>query len=179
MIFEFLPSEYKAEARRIYKSKIITLYAIGATFLFVVSIFFLLPSYMLVRSEKTAVIDETNILEQAMVDSKEAEARLYVSLAKSKISYAKDAINKKQFIEALARVMANDRSSIDITAITFERGETSNHITISGTADTRDELLSFKKVLESETFFSFVDLPVSNLAKNRDIDFSISISQAI
>jgi hypothetical protein len=46
---------------------------------------------------------------------------------------------------------------------------------VSGKAVSRDALLSFSKALKSNHRFESVDLPVSNLAKSKDIEFSISI----
>ncbi len=46
---------------------------------------------------------------------------------------------------------------------------------LSGNADDRDSLLTFKQNLETETYVSSVDLPVSNFAQNTDISFSITI----
>jgi hypothetical protein len=48
-------------------------------------------------------------------------------------------------------------------------------ISLSGRSSTRESLASFVKSLKASKRFSSVDLPVSNLAKDKNIDFSISI----
>jgi hypothetical protein len=45
-----------------------------------------------------------------------------------------------------------------------------------GTADTRAHLSAFKNALEAHTLFKVASLPLSNLAKDKDIDFSITIT---
>lgn len=179
MIFEFLPKEYKKTAKKLYYSKVISLYAAGGIFIFVASVPFLLPSYVYVKFEKKSVVEEIKILEQKMSGSKEVDARQFIDLAKNKISKVKESSNKKLFTEALSRVTNNVSSSISVTEITFERGNESNQIRLSGVARTRDSLLAFMEVLKTENLFSSVDLPVSNLAKSTNIVFSISITASI
>jgi hypothetical protein len=53
-------------------------------------------------------------------------------------------------------------------------GENST-LSIGGVATTRDALLSFKKKLEADEKFEEIVLPVSSLAKDTDIDFSLQI----
>ena len=47
-------------------------------------------------------------------------------------------------------------------------------IIVSGTADTRDDLLVFKSNLEKEACFSNVDLPLSNLVDKTNVGFQIN-----
>lgn len=67
---------------------------------------------------------------------------------------------------------------IKINEISFKQKDKSKNknnaiatISISGTASSRDALLSFKSILESNTSYSAIDLPVSNLVKNSNIPF--------
>lgn len=46
-------------------------------------------------------------------------------------------------------------------------------VTLAGTADTRDNLITFKDDLEKEKCFSGVDLPLSNLVDKTNVDFQI------
>jgi len=49
-----------------------------------------------------------------------------------------------------------------------------NMITVSGIADTRDNLLNFKNNLESCELMTNVTLPLNTLLKKQDIDFTIT-----
>ena len=51
-------------------------------------------------------------------------------------------------------------------------------LTLSGTADSRPGLLLFSNNLQTHPEFKKVDLPISNLAKNSNIDFNINITGA-
>ena len=46
---------------------------------------------------------------------------------------------------------------------------------VGGIASDRDSLIDFTESLKTINDFSAVNLPVSNLAKNKDIDFNIEL----
>lgn len=48
-------------------------------------------------------------------------------------------------------------------------------INLSGTAQTRDALINFKKELESSAYIAKVDLPLQYLVKTQDIDFTLDL----
>ncbi len=48
-------------------------------------------------------------------------------------------------------------------------------ITLSGVADTRENLIAFKDKLEKETCFSNIVLPLSNLVDKADVEFQITL----
>ena len=48
-------------------------------------------------------------------------------------------------------------------------------VNISGTAPSREILLSFRESLEDDTVFKKVDMPISNFIKGRDIQFNLSL----
>ena len=49
-------------------------------------------------------------------------------------------------------------------------------IQLSGTAKTRDELMNFKKALESSAYIAKTDLPLQYLVKTQDNDFNLEIT---
>lgn len=55
---------------------------------------------------------------------------------------------------------------------------TSAEVLIIGKADSRESLIDFKKSLEVEKTFRNIDLPVSDLAKSKDIKFSLRVTAA-
>lgn len=61
--------------------------------------------------------------------------------------------------------------------ITLERVSTKEYqLFLSGTADTRDDLLTFDEKLKGEACFSEVNLPLSNLLTQENVSFQIDIT---
>lgn len=70
--------------------------------------------------------------------------------------------------------LANDRVRIDSFDFTLEAGKPSA-ITISGIAEDRESLVNLSDTLEADDYFVSADIPLSNLAKDKDIPFLIKI----
>ena len=67
-------------------------------------------------------------------------------------------------------------SSIKITEILYQNDpQTGERINISGKAPNREVLLLFRRILEDNTAFSKVDLPISNFVKGSNIKFYLNL----
>ena len=67
-------------------------------------------------------------------------------------------------------------STIILTGLVYQKeSEDKATFTISGVADSREDLLVFSVNLERDVLFDDVELPVSNLAKDKDIKFTLTI----
>ncbi len=70
------------------------------------------------------------------------------------------------------------RGNIKLISLTFVRLSGGNvGSVIQGIAPTRESLLAFKGRLEANTPGGIVDLPIAQLAKSKDIPFSIQVTQ--
>ncbi len=71
-------------------------------------------------------------------------------------------------------VLASD--AIDVTSFSFARdGTIIGTIHISGKAADRQSLVAFSEAIENHTLFESAEIPLSNLAKDRDIPFTITV----
>jgi hypothetical protein len=145
---------------------------IGSAFL-VVSIL-MAPVYMLVTAQLKSFSFEytqANIESQSFKDS---ETKIITSneiaslLAKSEGTTAYTTIIKK--LESLAG------EDIIITDFDLSRkAGVISPVVISGEADSRLALTQFQDAIQGDEMFSGATLPISNLAKDRDIPFTITV----
>lgn len=70
--------------------------------------------------------------------------------------------------------LANGRVSIEHYDLIRSEGNLST-IKISGVADNREALVNLSDTIEADDYFISADIPLSNLAKDSDIPFSISV----
>jgi len=71
------------------------------------------------------------------------------------------------------------RNTVEVKSIAFERNEgVVDAIRVAGNAPSRSALVDFRDGLEAHDSFSAVELPLSNLAKDKDISFNIVITVA-
>ena len=74
-------------------------------------------------------------------------------------------------------ILSNKILSIRINEIFYTLDDQSAAtITLAGVSSTREALVSFVKKLEDSGSFQAVNLPVSNFRKDKNIDFSISMT---
>lgn len=72
--------------------------------------------------------------------------------------------------------------SLATTTVTIENygltrtKESVNPIKVTGVADNRQALASFREALRNEPNIKTVDLPISNLAQDKDIEFTLTIT---
>lgn len=173
-MFTFLYGEYRREAIQGYRGRLALMYLgiVLAASLTAVALF--APAFLLASAKKSALfLGGAGASDNAEAESKEIEAE--VRTLKEKLSYAKADAGDVPFSSVLERVGSRREPGISITSISLRRGAEKGAISISGRASTREALVAFAKSLQGEPSFSRVDLPVSSLAKSRDIPFSIGI----
>lgn len=79
---------------------------------------------------------------------------------------------------SVIRSIVDIRSSVVLSSFSMSReGTTTVSVTLQGVAPTRNDLLAFKGRLEALSPGSTVDLPISILAKNTDVHFSLKLTE--
>jgi hypothetical protein len=133
------------------------------------------PSYVLIDAQLAAYGEEyaqAGSKNEALNAAKEEILR-----ANKTASLLLSGEKSMPFSDVLAKLDALTGSDIRITNFTLKRDEKGlGPITVQGTASTRSALTSFVESLKNSDDFKSADLPLSNLAKDRDIPFSITIT---
>ena len=173
-MFTFLFDEYKKEARSEYFRKLAVLYLSLALVAAIVACALLVPGFALVASKRNALktaqsaaLAEKSAQNQAIED----EARE----VKAKIETLSGLRKNSGVWGAIERLSLKRGTGIALQSIVIARKDDQNTMTISGMADSRDALVAFSKRLQGEPSFSNINLPVSSLAKSKDIPFSLTI----
>ncbi len=177
-----LPQQEQVNIKKEYKHRRLVVIFSALVVMFVVSAGFLVPSFMLSNVKLREVSFDA---EQARRASEDLQKTKSVSSALLKDAEKKLSLlivdknkNKNDASDVIRLVTDNKSDRVRIQSITYEMGKDkiAGKMTVAGIAKDRDSLTEFVKILESQKLFTKVDLPVSNFAKDKDINFSISIS---
>jgi hypothetical protein len=137
----------------------------------------LIPSYIyLVFTEKDLQVQSSDIDARSGVTNIDDVTKTFLSV-NSELSAlsVNSGSNKLDFF--ISHISSIIPSGVRIQEINYALNTASTStIILRGTADTRDTLLSFSKKIQADQLFSNVDLPVSNFAKDTNIDFSMTIT---
>lgn len=160
-----------------YKARVIVV-ALGFVLLTaLVATILLLPSYIVSNYNASVANDQYKMISEKINSSEKNTTGLILIETKNKLTIlAKDAdgVFLSDIVENIIKTMP---IGIKIRSFFYEKNtEGTGQILLLGEASGREPLLQFKKDLEKETVFLNVELPVSNLASDKDIKFSIKIT---
>ena len=177
-MLEFLPEQNKKAVKREYKTRVFVTALFLSLTCFVASVCLLVPSYLLSGAkENTALLNLKN--------ATNSETSLTVAASRQEFeSFQKDLLllkpNQSAALpsEVLAPVLADKPAGIVLTNFTYSSGilPTLGTIQIVGVASARNVLVNYVTTLQAEKLFASVDFPISNLATEKNIDFSIQVT---
>lgn len=136
----------------------------------------LIPTYVLVRAQMNgAIAHDAETKESADIaelesDVARTEATLAVLKKQPKVS------TMSTFVHAV-EASAPSGISFKTFSVGYEKN-TLTALTLQGTAQRREDLIAFKRALEAQPVFISATIPISDLAREQNISFSMTIGLA-
>jgi len=173
-MINLIPPEAQRRIRFEYGARVLTvwllLWALAGVLIGVAT----LPSYLLVSERLQSISGELDTV-RASADSDNATARALI-IAREQSQLIREAEEMPRFSTVVSVVEAAAKSGISISSYGFSRDRADlAPVVVGGTAESRQALASFRDMLLTNPLVTRVDLPISNFARDRDIDFSLSI----
>ncbi len=173
-----LPPAEKEELRQGLKvrSLIVSSFLVAATFL--VGLILLLPSYFLARGNLAKTGEESQLL---YVKNDDAANLLDLPQEiNSKLEFLRSHAQERLVSDSLYEILQFSSRGITLDSVIFSRnqvqsGENNDIFALSGIAADRETLVAFSAALKASGLFAAVDVPVSSLAKDRDLPFTLNI----
>lgn len=178
-MFNLLPDNLKSNIRAEYKLHKFILILTFVIFIQVSFLIFLFPSWLISlyrEKEVTAQIEEIN---QSPVAINANSISSIIKSTNTKLKVINTTLEYPRLVPFIETIIAKKSENIHLVGIMFvNNGKSTGTFSLEGLSSTREALVSFVKNLESSGVFKKVDLPVSNLAKDKDIKFSMSLTVA-
>lgn len=175
-MFNLLPPDEKKNIHSIYTLRRIDFVLLAFFATGVAANLLLFPSFLLTQIKHSEVKEEISFRQTSLQEKNTGELSTAIDKAKEEIevlsTLTKDA---PTVYELFSKIVARKSEEIKITGILYGGEKNTHEIVVNGIAQNRDALLRFAENVKRELVFSNVSLPVSNFAKNKDIDFSFSI----
>jgi len=134
----------------------------------------LFPSYMLVQSGLSIFEDTYQDISQQ--NESYETLREEVRVGNGVANHIGRTEVTPVFIMIINELESLANTNVSLASYSFARTEGKvESISITGSAPSRASLAQFRDVLESHEFFDSAELPISNLAKDKDIPFNITI----
>lgn len=140
----------------------------------------LIPSYIYSYSQEKESIDRIAALQKSRQESGTKDIIKELAKTKDVIKKLKDRQSPFVYSKIISQVINHKPYGITISSFNFSltkpTATSSLEVIVQGKASSRESLIKFKDNLQSDSLINTVDLPVSDLAKNKNISYSIKLS---
>lgn len=169
-----LPESGREAVRKEYylRLAVLALVSLGGVSLVVAASF--MPAYLEGREERESLKEQLELAEIAAAREAESFVAKDIAFAGKALPVIETNLSVARPSLYIAEVLEARSSAVLISQIEFEGGE-GPMVRVSGTALTRDALLAFSRRLSQARGAPTVDLPVSNLAKNENAPFFLTV----
>ena len=168
----FLPEENKKIIKKEYLRRLFVVIGIFSFSAISIGIILLLSPYLFLKDQKYNLERQLAVSEERFLRAKIEDIIPLVEELNAKISLLsseqKNVGEKSAFIKIILEEKTN---KIKINDFFFNKGK----ILIQGLSEDRQSLLSFIDSLKKKKDFKKVESPVSNLIKEKDIEFKLTI----
>lgn len=176
-MINLLPLEYKKNQRKALLFRVSFVALIIFSLVVAASSILLLPLYLSATAQVKGEKDRLNLYKasQSFSDT-ETSSRTITDTNNRIATFALEESNF-QFSTLLTLLDGITPSGVSITDISLIMSDTNKkniQLELTGKANTRDSLVRFVDVLKAQDNFESVELPISGLVKDKNIDFNMS-----
>jgi hypothetical protein len=175
-MFKLLTEESKAQVKKEY---FLRRYVVALSSLSVVALIALVgifPSYILSIARQQEVAERARVLGEGTPQQGEADLSEWLALFNQKLKLLSPKLDKDRASGMIEAGLAEKGSGISVIAISWVKRDSEILLSMQGVARDRQALIAFEKRLNASGQFESVALPVSNLAKDSNINFQVKLS---
>lgn len=136
----------------------------------------LFPSYIVSNAQQKEVQEHIEPVESLELQKDYSPLYYWLDGMKFRIGALDPSSDKERAASFIESVLKERISGIKVTELLWSKFEKKPVLSLSGIAHDRQALLAFEERLNSSGKFSSVTLPVSNLAKDKNISFKLKLS---
>lgn len=136
----------------------------------------LFPSYIISNAQHKEVQGHIEPVESLELQKDYSSLYYWLDGMKFRIGALDPSSDKERAAPFIESLLKEKISGIKVTELSWLRLDKKPVLSVSGTAQDRQALIAFEERLNSSGKFSSVTLPVSNLAKDKNISFKLKLS---
>lgn len=175
-MFNLLPESLKADIKSEYRVRRFLVIMLFTLCLQIVFVIFLFPSWLISSSKIEDSKGRVAQLEKSKILSNTNTVRPIIRSINTELTSIDKSLEYPTLIPIINNILSKKTLSIKIIQFSYLANSSSTAtINIRGVSANREDLVQFKKSLDGLGMFRSVNLPISNYAKDRDIDFGMDI----
>lgn len=175
-MINLIPPSAKKSITFEYWKRVIAVWLCLFSMALIILAVFLLPTHIALRSQISFLEDSVNegVVRVSSYDISATELVATSNRAKSLLENM--STNTPSLLITLLKLYAG--SNVMLNNFQFTKLESNPSLTLAGVAATRQDLATFRDAVSADTRFVAVNLPISNLIKDKDLLFSMEITLA-
>ncbi len=176
--YTLLPETEIKSLKREYKTRIFIVLLFFISCGITVGIISLFPSFILSYTQEKNSLQKIESFQKNRVDNGSAEFSRELSESSIILQKLKADQDHVVFSDMLKRIIQYKNKSVALYSFQILRTSTASsslEMVLQGKALTRESLLEFKRAIEQDASVLRVELPLSDLAKSKDISFGLRI----
>ncbi|MCF7865754.1 MAG: hypothetical protein K9M11_04620 [Candidatus Pacebacteria bacterium] len=159
-----------------YRKRVVITFLFGVLCVCIIGSVFILPTFFISYGKYAVVLEKSKALDYELAvkeESGSSENIKNVTLSIEALKIFEDSKNPSAILNGIVSAKPN---GIKIRNFIFTPGEdAAMTVDLSGTADVRKSLVQFKQGLNDNSAFDDVIIPLSDFAKEKNINFSLKI----
>ena len=174
-MINLIPLRARADVKAEYWIRVVSVWLFLIGFALLITAVLLFPSLSLVQSQLE--VYENSYIHASEENESNKKLESSISVANKVAQKLVQAGDSRLFTELLSDIDTAADSTITLESVLIGRVDGGvDAIQITGNADSRGALVHFRDALEVYDSFVSIELPLSNLAKDRDIPFNITVT---
>jgi len=169
-----IPIKNKSEIKKEYLARLSSIILFFIFFTIIVLIVFSIPSLFLLRN-KVSISEEKVVFLDTYIEKRQESDVSSILFSTNEKMMLLNLPETPLLYKSVETVLNRINSSISISSLSFKTTGEKRTLFISGKAGDRDGLIAFTDSLKTVSEFSDVNLPISNLAKSKNINFDLKI----
>lgn len=174
-MINLIPPSAKKSITLEYWLRVISMWSVIWSIALLLGISIMIPAYVLITLQVSAFSESAASASQKLATLKDVSKELEQASEGARVLIDGMRFVKVSDYEALFRDLEND--DVRLTQIGIDRTKDGlAPARLAGQAASRQALASFRDALLAQPEVASVDLPISNLAKDKDIQFSLTVT---
>lgn len=175
-MFKLLTDEEKEKLVSEYKLRRLVIIVTFLAALFLLGIIGLFPSYIISVSREHEAQNRMEALNRELTGNSTEDINKWLQEINTKIKLFAPAADSDRPYEGYVKIVSLKPSKVFINSLGFQKNKANQiQYSVRGIAADRRSLVEFQNNLNNSTDFKNASVPVSNLAKDSDIDFTLTL----
>lgn len=175
-MFNLLPESIRSDIKNEYKTRRLFVVLLFVISLQITLVIFVFPSWINLNSKISDSKNRVNQLDNSKILNTSTDVKPIIKNINTELGIIDKSLDYPKLLPILDSILEQKSSSIKVSQFSYVSNSTSTAIiNIKGVSATRESLVEFKRSLDGLKKFKGVNLPISNYAKDRDIEFSMDV----